>query len=128
VYEVAGAGFLSTTLSITYTNRTGGKVYKPHYDCPSFERLSGGEWEEFDDDLECAGVLEWPPLALMPGQEWSDTVNFVIRNEPERLAAAVPGTYRLVYELYEGYSPRPPEFHSPLEKEQRVSNRFEIVQ
>jgi hypothetical protein len=118
----------------TYTNRTGRVVYARTAGAaqPTFhlDRYEDGRWT-----LGFAPVvllIASPPTVVPPGGSHTDTLTILAAKpglgEPRFTGATVPGTYRLVYDLFatEAADGVASQLADPLPLELRTSNPFQL--
>ena len=129
-----GAELAEMSIGVSYTNRTGSRVYLPTChgaNPPWLEKRVGSEWVAAYRPavLACLG----PPVVIQPGDTYDYTLKVVAGRRgtnryPQFEVAEIPGTYRLVWGLLATWDPDGPEpgLGRLLPLEQRVSNEFTI--
>jgi hypothetical protein len=135
VYRVAGAGpEWQLGVVARYTNRGSVPVYMEHAGAkpPAFhvERLEAGVWRPAGSPVKV--LVASPPTRLSPGDTRTDTLTLIVRNGPGNpgfTIEGIPGTFRLVYELYRTSTPEGvvSSLSDSLPIEERASNPFQIT-
>ena len=133
-YRLAGSGpQWQVSVVARYTNRSSAPVYLEHAGArpPAFyvEKLDGGAWRPAGSPISI--LMASPPTRLNPGETRTDTVTLMVRNgagEPGFSVEGVPGTFRLVYQLYRTSVPEGvvSTLTDLLPIEERASNPFQI--
>jgi hypothetical protein len=131
-YVVSRIGHgLEVSIKVIYTNRTGRTVYLPT--CivvhpPLLEKRVDGKWA-----LAYAAIVPLcigPPVQIKSATTYSYIFNMHARlptdEAPRFLPETVDGTYRLVWEIYETWTPDKYPLGKLLSLEQRVSNEFKL--
>jgi hypothetical protein len=130
------AGIVRLTIPFTYRNETGRTVYLPTcrgVQPPRLEKLVGDRWIVAYAPIVsfCQGV----PFAIEPGASFDYTMRIVAGMPgttfvPRFIVSDVPGTYRVLWEVFAGVEGNPREpvpVKDLLPMEHRVSNPFELA-
>jgi hypothetical protein len=127
--------YVELAIPLTYTNTTGGPITLPTclgVNPPALEKREGTGWRVAYCPIvpACLG----PPVVILPGEVYR--YDYRVRGYLPggrilpQFETSVPGTYRLIWDAYETWTPNSGESGLgrvlPLEK--RVSNEFEIVE
>jgi hypothetical protein len=138
VYAVDDTGGLARlTIRMTYRNGTGKDVYLPTCRGPQPPRLQkevNGNWviAFAPNVLGCEGA----PITVRAGDSYDYTFRILAgmpgTNYAPRFAVSeIPGTYRILWEIFSGTSGDPSKPSSttrdPLPVEQQISNTFRLV-
>jgi hypothetical protein len=137
VYAVDdSAGLARLTIRMTYHNTTGKDVYLPTCRGPQPPRLQkqvGDAWVVAfaPNILACEGA----PITILRGDSYAYTFRILAgmpgSNFAPRFAVSeVPGTYRVLWEVFSGTSgdpSRPVTTKDPLPLDQQISNTFRLV-
>jgi hypothetical protein len=124
MYHVRSTGGYQATIGLTYTNRTGARVYiaachSPHP--PLLEKWEDGEWVTAYHPPVPACLT--PPVGIEPRQSYTYTYRIIAGLPyddayPKFRVSEIPGSYRLRWLL------RGP--NAPLPLDQTISNTFEL--
>lgn len=129
----------TATIAISFTNRTDAELYlgRCGSEPPSYriEKEIDGGWVSVYQPV-CAMILVPEPYRLRSGETYSATITLGTRQEPETYprfevdgeplpAEQIPGTYRLVLDVYSGWGGETPTDQLP--SEQTASNPFELT-
>ena len=130
------AGIVRLTIPFTYRNETGRTVYLPTcrgVQPPRLEKLVGDRWIVAYAPIVsfCQGV----PLAIEPGERFDYTMRILAGMPgttfvPRFIVSEVPGTYRVLWEVFAGVEGNPREavpVKDLLPLEHRVSYPFELA-
>jgi len=137
VYTVAEAnGLARLTIRMTYRNTTGGPVYLPTCQGPQPPRLQkqvGDQWVVAfaPNVLAC----EETPIEVPANTSYDYTFQVVAGMPgtsylPRFSVSEVPGTYRILWELFHGAAGEPSKpviTRDRLPTDQEVSNTFQLV-
>ena len=137
--EARGERFVDVPIGWRYTNRTAGPVYLAGCGIPepTPEKWVAGRWVAAYQPIRLLCLA--PPTVLGPGAAHADTLGFTAGLPgstavgPELEVAEIPGTYRLVWEVYGDWVPDTAGGHLwgrpgrlvPLEE--RASNTFRLA-
>ena len=126
---------LVLTIPLSYTNPTNKTVYfakcghQPP--APVLQKYENEEWTNALGKV-CRLILT-PPVEVEPGETYVQTVSLASslrpNTEPRFSVKEIPGTYRLIYRIYETWEPygEGPGLGKLLPIEARVSNEFEVT-
>ncbi len=127
---------LVLSIPVSYTNPTHKTVYfvKCGYQQPApvLQKYEGGEWTNALGEV-CPLVLT-PPVEVTPGETYTQTVlmwsSLRSNSYPQFAVEEIPGTYRLVYRIYETWTPErdEPDLGKLFPLEARISNEFQITE
>lgn len=127
---------VSGSVVATYTNRTSAPVYlgrcgTSRHPGVVLDKEIEGAWSLSYDPV-CA-MIGAPPLEVRPGESRTDTLPLwdyrLPHSYPNFKSPEIPGTYRIVYEVYDCCSTPPGggvRFGPPLPREGQVSEAFRI--
>ena len=139
VYTVALNSTLNSlvlTIPVSYTNPTDKTVYfvkcghQPP--APVLQKQEGEDWTNALGKV-CRLILT-PPVEVKPGETYTQTIFFEssLRSNtyPRFSVEEIPGTYRLVYRIYETWAPfrDEPGLGKLFPLEARISNEFQITE
>lgn len=137
VYKVerTATGY-TVSIPFVYTNKTGRKVYLPTCNGahpPVLEKWVQGAWIEAYASV--ALMCQGPPKVVAPGDEYCHTFEILAHPRgsnwlPQFALNKIRGAYRLVWTIYETWTPNSPEpgLGLVLPLEARVSNTFHFTQ
>ena len=121
---------------MSYTNPTDKTIYfvKCGYQQPApvLQKYEGGEWINALGKV-CDLILT-PPVEVEPGETYTQTVVMWSSLRPNTYPSfgveEIPGTYRLVYRIYETWDPErdEPGLGELFPLDGRISNEFQLTQ
>ena len=127
---------LVLSIPVSYTNPTHKTVYfvKCGYQQPApvLQKYEGENWTNALGKV-CDLVLT-PPVEVEPGETYTQTVvlwSWLYPNlYPQFSVEEIPGTYRLVYRIYETWDPKrdEPGLGKLFPLEGRISNEFQLTE
>lgn len=139
VYAVALDSTLNSlvlTIPVSYTNPTHKTVYFAmcgyQQPAPVLQKYERGEWTNALAKV-CDLVLT-PPVEVEPGETYTQTVvmwsSLRSNSYPQFGVEEIPGTYRLVYRIYETWDPKrdEPGLGKLFPLEGRISNEFQLTE
>ena len=131
--EIANLGLANESIVVSgvFSNRTSSVIYvrpcgggRPTY---TIEKLVGGAW--VDAVLPVCSLKDVPPTILNPGETIHHEI--IISTNIEAYAVwqvpSLPGTYRVLYGLYETHNEEGLSYGHLLPDEARTSNIFKIA-